>query len=209
MNSEFFFTYGPYLVVLSSLLISRRHFRHTLAMTGALWALLAQDSSPPLQIFWMGMAGIHALLLIYAAWLHIMPLQEDHRIIYHRFFKKFSRSNFKKLMEIGTIQNKAHGAPLTKQGEQMNFVMCMLDGSAGVIIDGDKIASLHNGDFIGEISFLSGNRSSATVRTEVLSTLVVWRQEDLKVLLRNNLSLLIEFNRTIERQIARRLTKSK
>ena len=108
-------------------------------------------------------------------------------------------------MEIGTIENKAHGALLIKQGETMEFVMCILDGSAGVIIDGDKIASLQNGDFIGEMSFLSGNLSSATVRAEVLSTLIIWRQEDLKILLRKNPSLLIEFNRTIERQLAGKL----
>ncbi|MBI2520189.1 MAG: cyclic nucleotide-binding domain-containing protein [Bdellovibrio sp.] len=172
MRLEQLLEYGPYITVLSSLLINRRHLRHTLALIGAVWAFIALNSSSPLilsslwnaplSVFWIGMISIHSLLLLYSGWLRIMPLPEHHRIIYHRFFKKFSRPNFKKLMEISTIENKAHGAPLTKQGEPMNFVMCMLDGSAGVIIDGHKIASLHNGDFIGEISFLSGNRSLAS-----------------------------------------------
>ncbi len=211
MNLLEYVIYAPYFLVLASLLFSRRHYRHMLALLGSLWALRALNSSwpfrSPLEIFWLGMIIIHSLLLLRSAWLHILPLKEEHRILYHSFFNKFSRSNFKKLMEIGTIENKAHGAQLCKQGQRMEYVMCMLDGSAGVIIDGDKIASLQNGDFIGEISFLSGNRSSATVRTEVLSTLVLWRQDELKKLLQKNMSLLIEFNRTIERQISRRLTQ--
>ncbi len=215
MNIAQYMAYGPYILILISLLFGQRYHRHAFALAGAILALALLPSrqvfeaakflNSPIESFWLGMIVINSAFLFHAAWLKFLPLNEEQRILYNNFFKKFSRANFKQLIEIGTIENKAHGAQLVKQGEVMEFVMCILDGSAGVIINGDKIASLKNGDFIGEMSFLSGNLSSATVRAEVLSTLIIWRQEDLKSLLRKNPSLLVEFNRTIERQLAGKL----
>ncbi|HAZ12165.1 MAG: hypothetical protein A2X86_01170 [Bdellovibrionales bacterium GWA2_49_15] len=215
MDIAKYIDYAPYALVLSSLFFGKRYHRHTLALAGGAlaWALLPTKQilegtkflNSPNETFWVGMIVINTVFLFHAAWLRFLPLNEQHRILYYNFFKRFSRANFKQLMELGTIENKAHGALLIKQGEVMDFVMCILDGSAGVIVDNQKIASLKNGDFIGEMSFLSGNLSSATVRTEVLSTLIIWRQQDLKELLRRNPSLLVEFNRTIEKQLTGKL----
>ncbi|MBI2522593.1 MAG: cyclic nucleotide-binding domain-containing protein [Bdellovibrio sp.] len=215
MDIAIYTDYVPYAFVLTSLFFGQRYHRHFFALVGAVVACLrlpidqhlagAKFLNSPAECFWLGMVVINLVFLMHAAWLHYLPLSEPHRMLYNNFFKKFSRANFKQLIELGTIENKAHGALLIKQGEVMEFVMCILDGSAGVIIDGDKVASLKNGDFIGEMSFLSGNLSSATVRAEVLSTLIIWRQTDLKELLRKNPSLLVEFNRTIERQLAGKL----
>jgi|GEM_PF-2261405 len=205
----------PYLLIVASLVFHHRYWRHSVAMLGGFIGIFQLFDMATLALFphwpsiqhyfWVALAIINSGFVLRAIWLINLPMGPEESHLYHRYFSSFSRSNFKKLMNIGKFENKANGALLVKQGSRMEYVICILDGSAGVMIDNEKVASLINGDFIGEMSFLSGNLSSATVRLEVLSRLVMWKQEDLRSLLKKNPSLLVEFNRAIERQIAAKL----
>lgn len=59
----------------------------------------------------------------------------------------------------------AEDTVMTRQGEIGREAFIILDGSAEVLRDGDRIAELGPGDVVGELSLLDGGPRSATVVT--------------------------------------------
>ena len=176
---------------------------------GAVWCFLFLHWQGELEqsLFYFGIAmlAVNFFFMAHAISHLIIPLSDIERPLYNNYFSKLGRGNFKKLVAIGKFENKANGATLIKQGERNRLLFFVVDGSAVVLRDNQKIKTLKNGDIIGDISYISGNLASATVRSEVLSTFLVWKQDEVRELLRKNPGLLIEFNALLEKQISRKL----
>lgn len=78
----------------------------------------------------------------------------------------FSNLNDKQLKRIAQLADDVDlpaGTHLTDQGKFSYEFMIIEDGSADVLVDGSKIATLATGDFFGEIGLLEHSRRTATV----------------------------------------------
>lgn len=69
-----------------------------------------------------------------------------------------------KLLEAAQETEHPEGAELTQEGVIGHRFHLILDGAATVLRGGAPIASVHAGDFVGEIALLGGGRYTATVR---------------------------------------------
>jgi CRP/FNR family cyclic AMP-dependent transcriptional regulator len=81
----------------------------------------------------------------------------------------FSKCTKKQLQEIGEVATELIlpvGKVLTRQGEVGFEVFMLLDGTASVTRDGQPVATLTGGDFVGELAVLSGHPRNATVTAE-------------------------------------------
>jgi CRP/FNR family transcriptional regulator, cyclic AMP receptor protein len=89
----------------------------------------------------------------------------------------FSKCSKKELQEIGEVATELilpPGKVLARQGEVGFEVFMLLDGTASVTRDGEQVATLGHGDFVGELAVLSGHPRNATVTAETeLRVLVV------------------------------------
>jgi CRP/FNR family transcriptional regulator, cyclic AMP receptor protein len=82
----------------------------------------------------------------------------------------------RQLDEIAKHADEIEGKPgevLVRQGEVGHELIIIVEGSARVERDGQVIAHLKSGDFLGEMSLLDGKPRSATVITEIPGTLLV------------------------------------
>lgn len=75
------------------------------------------------------------------------------------------------------------GKVLTKQGERGHEFLVLLEGSAEVVRDGEKIAELGAGDFFGEISLISHIPRTATVTATTPIRALVVADHDFRTLL--------------------------
>ena len=67
-----------------------------------------------------------------------------------------------------------HGERVLRQGLTGSGFYVILEGSADVIVDGQRRSSLHRGDFFGEVSILLGEPPTADiVATTPLSCIVI------------------------------------
>jgi len=78
-------------------------------------------------------------------------------------FSNLSEEEAKRLAAFATETSVADGQILMKQGDYSVELIAIEEGSADVLRDGEKIASLRKGDLIGEIGLFERRPRSADV----------------------------------------------
>jgi len=81
----------------------------------------------------------------------------------------FSKCTKKQLQEIAAVATElvlSAGRVLARQGDVGFEVFIILDGTASVTRDGQRVATLTAGDVVGELAVLSGHPRNATVTAE-------------------------------------------
>ena len=78
-------------------------------------------------------------------------------------FSQLSSDEAKRLAAFATETSVANGQILMKQGDYSTELIAIEEGSADVLRDGNKIASLKQGDLIGEMGLLSREPRNADV----------------------------------------------
>ena len=78
-------------------------------------------------------------------------------------FSSLSDDEAKRLAAFATETSIADGQILMKQGDYSTELIAIEEGTADVIRDGNKIASLKEGDLIGEMGLLSREPRNADV----------------------------------------------
>lgn len=78
-------------------------------------------------------------------------------------FSHLSEDEAKRLAAFATETSVADGQILMKQGDYSTELIAIEDGTADVIQDGEKIASLKDGDLIGEMGLIRREPRNADV----------------------------------------------
>jgi len=78
-------------------------------------------------------------------------------------FSELSEAEAKRLSAFASETSIANGQMLMKQGDYSTELIAIEEGTADVIRDGKKIATVGKGDLIGEIGLLSREPRSADV----------------------------------------------
>jgi CRP/FNR family cyclic AMP-dependent transcriptional regulator len=81
----------------------------------------------------------------------------------------FSKCTKRQLQEIGEVATELvlpPGRVLAREGDPGLEVFMILDGTASVTRNGQRVATLTGGDFVGELAVLSSHPRNATVEAE-------------------------------------------
>jgi CRP-like cAMP-binding protein len=92
-------------------------------------------------------------------------------------FSTCTDEQLERVAEVAEIERYDPGATLTREGAIGRRFYLLLDGEVTVERGGRELATLHRGDFVGEIGLLGGGRATATVRcAEPTSCLTLERE---------------------------------
>lgn len=145
----------------------------------------------------------------------IIIIRENHKVsftpeeqeLHKRMFPHLPRAEFFKLLRKGEWLAVPSGEELTKQGHEVVRIVLITDGTAEVNIEGKVVAYCRQGDFVGEMAFVSGNPASATVTTISPVRYLMWRFEDLRSLIESQADIRTAmqtvFNRNLIDKLAR------
>jgi CRP/FNR family transcriptional regulator, cyclic AMP receptor protein len=113
-----------------------------------------------------------------------------------------SRSDreLKKLAPLVDVVDIKSGRALTEQGRYDKQAFVIADGRADVTIEGEVVASLGPGDFVGEVSMLIGGPRTATVQAATPMTVLVMGQATFSSFISNE-----AISPVLSKQLARRL----
>jgi Popeye protein conserved region len=115
-----------------------------------------------------------------------LNLSEDERKVFNMIGIKMDLLNFKKFMKAGKWDNYPEHTQIITENEATERLFFLVDGEAEVKIKHKHITTIKKGNFIGEMSFLSGELPSAHVSTLTLSKILSWEKGKLKLLIDKN-----------------------
>jgi len=142
----------------------------------------------------------HSCWLIYERYLQ--RLTEDEQRLYDRCFQALDRVAARKLMRRGEWIEFAANDCLARQGIHLDRLLLIASGEAAVLLGGKIVARLKPGTFVGEVSFLSGDISTAMVVATAPVRCLAWRKDPLERLLARQPALLNVFQAAVGKDLA-------
>lgn len=106
--------------------------------------------------------GVQLAMLEYRA--RSGKMLDDERELFEQVMRVEEPSSQRRLLDVIEWQDISAGAELMKQGQPQPPLIYVAQGSAVIEVDGKQVGECGSGDFLGEMSLISGHTASATVR---------------------------------------------
>lgn len=134
-----------------------------------------------------------------------VSFSEEEQELYETLFKNFAPFEFMKLLRIGEWLEAKQDQVLAIEKKQLDDVMLIYNGLVKVEADGQTLAQLKDGSFIGEMSFITGGDATATVRAIEPTRYLSWSKADLKKLFNRNPSMLFAMQTVLSTDLTKKL----
>ncbi len=153
------------------------------------------------NLFFIGLNLYHISKIVFSR--KKIFLTEKERDIYQWFFKDLSVVEFAKFIRAGHFETLMPGTRLTEEGLEVKFLRLIYSGKVDVLKNSTKVSELRDGDFVGEMSFLSNRPATATVVAHHASEVLTWNQKELKNMLVKSPSLIYSLQGALGAQLSR------
>jgi hypothetical protein len=121
-------------------------------------------------------------------------------------FPEFTPVEFAKLIRAGEWRTASSGEILTREGEPINDLMVVQNGTLSVSVGDRELARLKDGAIVGEMSFINQGPASATVTATEPTRYIAWPQAALRALLMRNPSMLSAMRLAFSAELSRKLS---
>ena len=148
----------------------------------------------------------HIAVIIYEK--RPVQMSPKHKEIYETMFNDMTPVEFLKITKIADWTHFKSGEIITQQTHKVPDLNLIYNGTVDVAVDGKKVAELKDGQFIGEMSFLTEKPATATCIVKHDSEVLVWKQEQFKELLKRNPSLYFTIQSLLSAQVSSALVSS-
>ena len=156
----------PYALLVLSMLMNDMGWLRAIAISAGVIRIINRaffDIDPVIVVWESIFVAVNVgqlLLLWYYARRHRFSDDEKHFVA--SLPSDVERQKLRRLLRMARIATAEAGAQLTREGEAVAEVMYLAEGVVQIEREGRIIAVCGPGDFLGEMSFLSGNPASAT-----------------------------------------------
>ena len=141
----------------------------------------------------------HIAVIIYEKRpVHMNPKDKE---LYETLFKDLSPVEYLKISKIANWKKFKSGQKIIKQGSPVKDLVLIYNGTVDVAVDNAKVAELRDGQFVGEMSFLTEKPATATCITKHATECLVWKQDEFKELLKRNPSLYYSIQSLLSNQL--------
>lgn len=156
---------------------------------------------PPLwnTVVWLCIYTAINLVMLFIIYLESRPisLSDLEQKIYDMTFKSLEPRVFKKLIDHGSLEELQPEVNLVTRDSELDSLMYVVEGEAEVVLKHGEHIIIPTGGFIGEQSYITGEKTSADVKTgKEAAKIIRWNSETLrkhlagKEILKDNLDLI-------------------
>lgn len=145
----------------------------------------SQDKPLWAPIFWVGLFTLINIYQIYLLLLERRPvnLTPEEQKIYQLAFRTLTPREFKQLMGVAQWKTAQRNEQLITQGQPVEQMLFIYSGFLEVTVDEKPVAQIQDGQFVGEMSFMTGEIPTASVVSAAETTYVAWPIPELKTFL--------------------------
>ena len=148
----------------------------------------------------------HIAVLVYEK--RPVQMSPKHKELYETMFKNMTPVEFLKITKIADWIHFKTKESITQKGHTVPTLNLIYNGTVDVIVDDKKVAELKDGQFVGEMSFLTEKPATATCVVKHDTECLVWKQEQFKDLLKRNPSLYFTIQSLLSAQVSSALVSS-
>ena len=148
----------------------------------------------------------HIAIIIYEKRpVHMSP---KHKELYETMFKGMTPVEFLKITKIADWTHFKSGEFITQESHNVPTLNLIYNGTVDVTVGNKKVALLKDGQFVGEMSFLTEKPATATCIAKHDTECLTWEQQGFKELLKRNPSLYFSIQSLLSAQVSEALVSS-
>jgi hypothetical protein len=138
------------------------------------------------------------------------PVKMDNKNteLYETLFKGMTPVEYLKISKVAKWEKFKEGKTLVKQGSLVDNLILIYNGTVDVVVQEKTVAELRDGQFVGEMSFLTEKPATATCVVRHATECLVWKQREFKDLLKRNPSLYFTIQSVLSGQVSDALVTS-
>jgi len=142
-------------------------------------------NEPPLwnSFFWIGIYTIINLVMLFIIYLESRPIElsDLEQKIYDMTFKSLEPRVFKKLFDHGSLEELQPDVNFVTRDTELDSLMYVVEGEVDVVLKHGEQIIIPTGGFIGEQSYITGEKTSADVKTGKEAAMIIrWNSEELR-----------------------------
>ena len=137
-----------------------------------------------------------------------VDMTDKEKELYETMFKGLTPVEFLKITKVAEWKQYNTPLPIITQGKPVKDLILIYNGAVDVLVNDTKVAELKDGQFVGEMSFLTEKPATATCKVEHNAECLVWPQQDFKDLLKRNPSLYFTIQSLLSEQVSNNLVSS-
>jgi hypothetical protein len=181
---EIWFHLANVLYVVSYLVTDIMWLR-ALAVAGGLSSLTWTLTAPTPSLTFIGWTLVYNtinIVQIARLWRERRPVRLDAaaQVLYMAAFRTLTPREFQRLLAAGQWHEAPAKMVLIEEGTSPGRILVLASGRAVVKANGREVATLGSGQFAGEMSYLTGARTTAAVETLEPVRFVSWATADLE-----------------------------
>jgi len=151
------------------------------------------------NFFWVCIYALINLVMLFIIYLESRPIElsDLEQNIYNMTFKSLEPRVFKKLIDHGSLEEFQPDVNLVTRDSELDSLMYVVEGEAQVVLRHGEELIIPTGGFIGEQSYITGEKTSADVKIgKEAAKIIRWNSEELrkhlagKEILKDNLDLI-------------------
>ena len=148
----------------------------------------------------------HIAVIIYEK--RPVKMSSKEKELYETMFRGLSPVEFLKITKVAQWKQFKSPLPIIQQGKPVNDLILIYNGMVDILVNDKKVAELKDGQFVGEMSFLTEKPATATCKVTHTTECLVWPQKDFKDLLKRNPSLYFTIQSLLSEQVSNNLVSS-
>ena len=137
-----------------------------------------------------------------------VKMSSKEKELHETMFRGLTPVEFLKITKIAQWKKYKTPLPIITQGKPVKDLILIYNGTVDVLVNDKKVAELKDGQFVGEMSFLTEKPATATCKVEHNAECLVWPQKDFKDLLKRNPSLYFTIQSLLSEQVSNNLVSS-
>ena len=197
-----------------SFLVKDIFWLRIMSIAASLFSIFYNYFIPPIPmwiaIFWNGIFILvnlyHIAILIYEK--RPVNMNPKDKELYDTMFKSMSPVEFLKITKIAKWKKFKKGDEIISQNKPVKDLHLIYNGTVDVVVGIQPVAELRDGQFVGEMSFLTEKPATATCIVKHDTECMIWNQEGFKDLLKRNPSLYFSIQSLLSAQVSDALVNS-
>jgi signal-transduction protein with cAMP-binding, CBS, and nucleotidyltransferase domain len=163
-----------------------------------------------IAIFWNGVFiavnVYHIAIILYEK--RQVKMDDKNEELYSTLFKDMTPVEYLKISRAAQWETLKPNMRIITQGMPVPDLYLIYNGTVDVLVDNEQVAELRDGEFVGEMSFLTEKVATATCKVKHETQCLVWKQRDFKELLKRNPSLYFTIQSVLSAQVSDKLVIS-